>query len=445
MRQHINISRLNLARLQPTAYNVGGYLGYRIGCKYALIFATDISDEINLLSQFFKVIMLGPSSDENIHIDQAILSEAIVVSELSGTIENGLPRELVQAVSRGRISVIAEKHASESKTTAIQSLSHSLAHTGLRAEFIGSVSSENVGEDKAIAIVDNGSLLLNEANRTITSPPESFRVVAIMAVYNESDIIVHSIRKMLAQGVEVYLIDNWSTDGTYEVVCKELSSELVGLERFPPDGPSQSYDLYALLSRKSEIAKTLRADWFIHCDADEIRYSPWQDVPLREAVYRVDQEGYNAIDHTIVEFHPIDNGLRPGEDFEDYFRYFSFGEQEADFLQIKAWKNIGRQISLADSAGHEVIFDDRRTYPYKFLVKHYPIRSQKHGTRKVFHERRSRYIPSAVAKGWHVHYEAIPENHNFLIDVQKLIRFDVDKFYDSYMPQRLTGIGALFK
>ncbi|MGH9754739.1 MAG: glycosyltransferase family 2 protein, partial [Blastocatellia bacterium] len=289
--------------------------------------------------------------------------------------------------------------------------------------------------------------LINGANRV---PPASFRVVAIMAVYNEIDIIVCSVEKLLAQGVEVYVIDNWSTDGAYEAVRDLLGSKLVGLERFPPDGPIEHYDLHSLLLRKEEIAKTLRADWFMQCDADEIRYGPWQGVSLRDAIYYVDQEGYNAIDYTIIEFHPIDNNFQAGEDFEDYFRYFSFyrgatAAQGTDLLQIRTWKNTGRPFSLTPSGGHEVVFEYRRIYPYKFLAKHYPIRSQEHGEQKVFHARLPRFLPAAKARGWHVHYDALTQNHNFLKDAATLTRFEADQFYTSYLVQRLTGIGALFE
>jgi glycosyltransferase involved in cell wall biosynthesis len=402
---------------------------------------------MDLLKQFFRVTLLESNTDRDLHIDPTILGEAIVVTEVSCAGESGLPRAIAQAANAARASVIVEKHASESTTTAIQCLSRYLAHTGLRPEFIGSIGITDAHKDKAVAIIHNRSPLINRANQ---APPASFRVVAIMAAYNEVDIIVRSVEKLLAQGVEVYLIDNWSTDGTYEAVRDFLGSRLAGLERFPPNGPGENYDLHSILLRKEEIAKTLRADWFIHSDVDEIRYGPWQGLSLRDAIYHVDQEGYNAIDYTVIEFHPIDNNFQAGEDFEDHFRYFSFykgadAAQGSDLLQIRTWKYTGQPFSLAPTGGHDVIFENRRVYPYKFLVKHYPIRSQEHGSRKVFHARLPRFHPAAKARGWHVHYDALPKNHNFLKDAATLTRFEADQFYTSYLVQRLTGIGTLIK
>lgn len=437
----------HFARFKPAANIVGAYLGYSIGCKYALVFPTDRPDETDLLQQFFRVILLEPNTGGGLHIDPAILGEAIVESEVSCDGESGLPEAIAQAANAARVSVIVEKHASESTTTAIHCLSRSLARAGLRPEFIGTMGMADAHTHKAIAIIHNRSPLINGANQ---AAPASFRVVAIMAVYNEIDIIVRSVEKLLAQGVEVYLIDNWSTDGTYEAVRDLLGSKLAGLERFPAGGYSGNYDLHSLLLRKEEIANTLRADWFVHCDADEIRYGPWQGVSMRDAIYYVDQEGYNAIDHTIIEFHPVDDNFQAGEDFENYFRYFSFykgatAAEGSDIFQLRTWKNTGRPISLASTGGHEIIFEGRRIYPYKFLLKHYPIRSQEHGAQKVFQARLPRFLLAAKARGWHVHYDALKEDHNFLKDAATLTRFEADQFYTSYLVQRLTGIGTLFE
>jgi hypothetical protein len=187
----------------------------------------------------------------------------------------------------------------------------------------------------------------------------------------------------------------------------------------------------------------LRADWFIHCDIDEIRCAPWPGVSLRDGIYRVEREGYNAINHTVVDFHPVDNGFHRNVDFEDYFRHFTFGSQPADFVRVNAWKNTGQPVSLAARAGHQVIFENRRIYPYKFLSKHYSIRSQEQGTQKVFREWRQRPFPAARPAWWPAHGGALQENYSFLKDPSGLAYFDPDHFYGQYLAERLTGIGTM--
>jgi glycosyltransferase involved in cell wall biosynthesis len=215
------------------------------------------------------------------------------------------------------------------------------------------------------------------------SDNRSFRVVAFVPAYNEEDIIVPSLRYLIEQGVDVYLIDNWSTDSTHELASQFLGEGLLAIERFPPEGPPRYHNWKNMLARMEEIAKEIDADWFLLQGADEVHVSPWPGSTLKDAIMRVNQEGFNSIDHTVVAFHPVDNGFVPGTDFEAYFKHFEFSSHPAHFLVVNGWKNLRRPVSLAEFAGHDVRFQGRRIYPYKFLLKHYQIRSQAHGEKKI--------------------------------------------------------------
>src|SRR5262249_40486081 len=50
------------------------------------------------------------------------------------------------------------------------------------------------------------------------------KIAAIINIFNEADIIEAVVRHLVEQGVDVHLIDNWSTDGTYEI-GRELLAE----------------------------------------------------------------------------------------------------------------------------------------------------------------------------------------------------------------------------
>ena len=45
------------------------------------------------------------------------------------------------------------------------------------------------------------------------------RVMALVATYNEDDIIEQSIGALVDDGVQVYVIDNWSTDTIKEFLA----------------------------------------------------------------------------------------------------------------------------------------------------------------------------------------------------------------------------------
>ena len=241
-----------------------------------------------------------------------------------------------------------------------------------------------------------------------------FRVVALISAYNEEDIIVPCLRYLIKQGLEVYLIDNWSTDSTVELASEFLDKGLLAIEKFPQGGPPSHYLWKDILSRVEQITKEIDADWFLFQDVDEIITSPWPGLSLRHAILKVDREGFNSIDHTVAMFHPVDNDFTPGGDFQAYFKYFEFADRPGQFVRIKAWKNLGRRVSLTGSGGHEILFRGRRPYPFRFLQKHYPVRSQTHGEKKILRERKPRWLPQERAIGWHTHYDQIHDGHSFV-------------------------------
>jgi glycosyltransferase involved in cell wall biosynthesis len=279
----------------------------------------------------------------------------------------------------------------------------------------GPASTETDAAPTAIAIVDR-------AVAAATPAPSSLRVLAVMTAYNEADIIGPAIEGLLGAGLAVHVIDNWSTDGTYEIAERYRGNDAFELERFP-DTPTPTFDLAPLLRRVETVAAGARVDWAIHNDADERRTSPWPDVALRDAIWRVQASGFNAIDHTRLDYRPIDDDFVPGTDFVTYFRHFEFGTTPDLRRLVKAWRNTGQHVDLAGSAGHEATFPGRRLFPYRFLLHHYPVRSQAHGERKVLRERQARWNASERAKGWHVHYDAIAAGHAFIRPPAELIEF----------------------
>jgi SAM-dependent methyltransferase len=270
----------------------------------------------------------------------------------------------------------------------------------------------------------------------------SFRVLAIMASYNEEDIIVPAIRTLLEQGVEVHLMDNGSTDATVRRT-KEAFGGTVPIERFPQTGPADRYDWTGILRRKEQIAAQSGADWCLHHDADAIRRPPWPNLDLREALWRVDRQGFSAVDHTLLDFRPVDETWGTGSSsLEDHFRYFEWGLRPGQQLQIKAWKNLG-PVDLAETGGHEARFQGRRVYPLNFLLKHYPIRSSRQARSKI-DSRRERVTASERQRGWHTQYDQLAGAHTFRWSPEGLSHFDRDRFEVELLTERLARIGRVF-
>jgi Glycosyl transferase family 2 len=255
----------------------------------------------------------------------------------------------------------------------------------------------------------------------------SLSVTAIIAAYNEADVIGQVIEDLIGQGVSVYLLDHGSTDGTANEAAVWLGRGLLAIERFPEESgfPAELANCFALeqqLARKEQLARELEADWFLHADADELREGPLPNRTLAESIEDVDRLGYNAIDFAVLNFPPTHDNFRTGDALRSSFTYFEKAE-EFDRVQVKCWKKTP-DIDLRSTAGHEALFSGRRIFPIRFLDLHYPIRTQAQGKRKVFVERQPRFRLEERERGWHVQYDSIAAGHSFVRDPDDLTPFD---------------------
>jgi hypothetical protein len=455
------------------------YLGHQFGCGHILAIGSLLVDQLAGIKPKFEITVIESAKnieaykkqcatinwieddfiqpDFKITIPDQVLKTSIVIyATTSENISDSMLNVLKNIMVHTPICVVST--CSHNILTPNQNHINKLAprheilrdHLNLKAVlkskelyviFEGSAAGTVVDFEKTAIVAVIAKTPHERINIYQPGAPPNFRVVAIISAYNEEDIIIPSLQYLIDQGIEVYLIDNWSTDDTYNLAENFLGGGLIGIEKFPKDEPAPFFELGKLLQRVEILSTQLQADWFIHHDVDEIRESPCPDIRLKDAIYMVDQAGFNCIDHTVVEFKPTDDNFAPGSDFRSYFKYFQFGKRPGDFVQIKAWKNTGQTISLAETGGHEVRFEGRKVYPYKFLLRHYQIRSQAQGERKVLKERKRRWHPDERAKGWHTHYDAIQENHDFICSPSELEFFDERLFYKKYLTERLSGIG----
>jgi glycosyltransferase involved in cell wall biosynthesis len=235
-------------------------------------------------------------------------------------------------------------------------------------------------------------------------------VLAFMPVYNEADILPWTLDHMVRQGIRVHVIDGWSDDGGYEIAAR--FNPMVTVERFPRDGRADLQSCRLILARIEELAMYSGADWCYLSDADEIRRSPEIETTLHDMIVRVDEAGYNAVDHRVYAFFPVDNGWLPwqggweGDDIspEEYFRHYNETDMLCRIPQEKLWKSGYGRVDLHSTGGHEVRFPGKLVYPVKFVLKHYPFRNQEQALRKM-RTRMERRDESEHRDGWGVHYD----------------------------------------
>ena len=68
-----------------------------------------------------------------------------------------------------------------------------------------------------------------------TTDGQAIRVVAIISTFNEGDVIGHVIRHLVDNGVEVYVIDNHSTDDTVAEAKKWLGRGVLDITLYRDD------------------------------------------------------------------------------------------------------------------------------------------------------------------------------------------------------------------
>jgi len=336
----------------------------------------------------------------------------------------------------GQLASIAVVPVSALGSEPVASLRARLGAAGIEGTFVGLAPPASPDE----APTDAVAICCPLVDRHLMKAPESFRVTAIVTAYNEADVIRSTVLWLLGQGIDVVVVDNWSTDRTADELA-DLVGDRMSILKFPADGPTGVWESERLLDFVAEMAAALDADWVIHHDADQRHESPWPGLSYRDALYSVGQMGFNAVDHTVIDFRPIDNTFVPGTELTTHFGYFEFQQGASTTVHVQAWEN-NQRVDLAGSGGHQVLFEDRRVFPFNFTLRHYQVRSQAHGEQKVFRDRRPRYVIDELDRGWHDHYFRLSRKHSFLRRPDELLEYVPGRFEETYLLQRLgqTGI-----
>ncbi len=309
---------------------------------------------------------------------------------------------------------------------------------GLAPTFIGLTSNNDRDLQKRtiLAVIDRSLGVISE-------PPPEFRVHAMMGSYNERDIVVAAVRHLRRQDVEVTVLDDWSTDGSWELLQDRFAGDPGVSCIRNREQPGTTFDWKKHLARKAEVGLASGADWLIHQDADELRESPWPGVSLRQSCWHAQTLGFNAIDHTVLDFRPVVEGFSEHQDPDLFFRHFEWGRRPGHFLQVKVWRNEGQSPGYDLTAGHSVDFPGLRISPYKHLLRHYSLRSQEQAIRKVVHERLPRYPQAARAGGLHRQYDGFDADDPWAWSADDLEAWDPPTFRRELLVERLSGVGIV--
>lgn len=305
-----------------------------------------------------------------------------------------------------------------------------LAALGLRT-VLGGLTPGTGGPAPAAGIVTLHDRRLAEAIDRIAGTSVQ-RPLAIVAAYNEADVIAEVVADLLDQGCDVALIDNWSTDRTLEAVepLRQQHPAHVTTEVFPAEGPQRHYEWQAILRRKEEIARRHPGRWIIHTDADELRRAPFRGLTLAQGLAVAGMCGANRVGFNQLFFRPTAADGPAAMPVEDRMRHYEYGDKSGQFRKFQAWLQGAERIDLSSRGGHWATFDGVVDLPWRFLIKHYPMRSAAHGRRKVLAERQARWSPREREQlGWHKHYDGFDERASFEWSRSALQEWQEERFW----------------
>jgi len=223
----------------------------------------------------------------------------------------------------------------------------------------------------------------------------------MLPVYNEQDMVGEVIEHLLSEGLDLVVLDNGSTDGSYEVCKKFAEKGLVTLEQYS----SSSFNWPLLLRMLYDMALKKNPDWLVRSGQDEFLESGISNVSLKEAIVKEDEKGCNLIQFDVFEFFMTDADNLQAKSTRERFPYYSWQNED----QYRAWK-YHPGIRVEDAGGHYPIFPRHIKYKIanrKFVHRHYRYRNKQQAIKNHLDRlNRLKGVPEAKL-GWSANWKRI--------------------------------------
>jgi len=248
------------------------------------------------------------------------------------------------------------------------------------------------------------------------------KIVAMIAVFNDEDFIQEVIEHNISQGLELVILDNGSTDKTFQICQKFLDKGVLKLFQFK----SSSWNLATNNRLLYDLALSQSPDWIILCDSDELLESGIKNQTLKDLILKADSESYNIIQFNRFEFQMSDNDDKNSDSIKEKLKYYSFG---IDFL-YRAWKFFPG-IRIMNIGSHLPIFPEGYKYkifPKNAVIRHYTFRSIEQAKNKLA-SRIIRISDTSESKvGINKHYKKLQlDDFPKIYDHKMLTRYEEDQ------------------
>jgi len=267
------------------------------------------------------------------------------------------------------------------------------------------------------------------------------KACGILFCYNEEHIIADTIGHYLSEGIDLVIIDNDSQDSSLEIISgfrekRQEKGKIIEILNIK----TQGYEWRKILKYACDyMHKRLTGyDWILLIDADAFYRSPVRGIDLLGFISYAEHRGYNIIAGKVLDFYPTkidDNSISSA------VKRLHFFSPERTRIQHKIFK-YHPSIDFFSYWGHICLRKDPKVFTVRFLYLHYPWISYEHGLKKIFAERKPRFVERReYPYANHEYARLLPLEKDLLKDPNSLKKFEENKLLMS--PQRFSLILAL--
>lgn len=154
------------------------------------------------------------------------------------------------------------------------------------------------------------------------------KALAISFAHNEIDFIKYKHLWCIDQGLDMYIIDNESDDGTSDY----LAQHGIKSHRFDTNGEFHLRKLQAELVR---VLDELKPDWFVYLGVDEFLFMPNR---IYDEIVQANKQGYFAIRSGI--YNVFNTGELAGENPFDTYFYYSMADSQVRIGKYRPFMRI---------------------------------------------------------------------------------------------------------
>ena len=219
------------------------------------------------------------------------------------------------------------------------------------------------------------------------------RAAAILCARNEELHIRACLSGLIAEGLDVVLIDHASTDRTLDHARGFLGHGLLAIEHMPWSG---GFSLTEQLRAKQRVIEILDHDWVLHVDADEWPVSPDPAMRLLDVMALADRAGCNCLNFLEFCFVPLAGEMFAVDHHRALMRRYYFYQRHYPMLMRAFRRDAG--FDMAAGAGHSLSGGPVRRYPTDMILRHYIVLSNAQARRKYLGRP---FAEEELAKGWH--------------------------------------------